>query len=94
MTFEQFNPDDLDEAELRAFARRARDIDERVSRAIEFFGPNAGQDAVGVYQSIGYYAAIKAKAMRDRAEGRIEEAQVLEVRLEAIYKGLPKWAKW
>jgi hypothetical protein len=45
-------------------------------------------------RALASYADVKADAMRQRRQGKIERARVTEGRADDIYHQLPQWAKW
>lgn len=45
-------------------------------------------------KTIGRYAAVKYRAMRNRLAGNITMALALEERCERIYAQLPEFARW
>jgi len=44
--------------------------------------------------TLAAYAKTKARAMRDRAAGEINDALAQERECERYYQALPEWARW
>lgn len=47
-----------------------------------------------VLRTLAMYCDHREIAMRFRAAGNVKVAQSAEAACEAIYAGLPEWAKW
>lgn len=61
---------------------------------LDGMSPEELEEASQVLHNLGYYARVKARAMRDRAAGEINDALAQERICERFYKELPDWAKW
>lgn len=46
------------------------------------------------FSNLAAYAKIKARAMRDRKRGNIEDAIAQEKLCDKYYESFPQWAKW
>jgi hypothetical protein len=88
---EGVNLDGEDPADLRVFA--ALISDNPTAIALRIF-PSKPRGYVSVTESLGIYAAMKARAMELRIAGRIEAALRLEANCEHRYERLPEFARW
>lgn len=50
--------------------------------------------AAVVLETLSAYARHKARAMQARFKGDVTEALAYEAWCEALYSGLPEWARW
>ena len=51
-------------------------------------------EALRVVHCFTRYAALKSEALRLAFEGNAEAAQSWQGKADAVYNGLPRWAKW
>jgi hypothetical protein len=52
-------------------------------------------DELGMlFDRLAAYSHMKAKAMRLRKKGNINQANFYELALEGLHENLPEWARW
>lgn len=90
-TFETFNPDLMEQDELREFANWAR----LIWRARPFFGGTTPKNHLSAFVALKRYAEHKADAIQARERGEIQTALEYERVCQIIYtEDIPDWLKW
>lgn len=60
----------------------------------EFAHPEELLQVADVFEILATYAKTKARAMRDRINGNINDALAQEQQCDCYYARLPDWVKW
>ena len=56
--------------------------------------PEELENTARVFDTLSAYSRMKARAMRNRLTGHIDEAMDKEQQCDKFYAKLPEWAKW
>ena len=86
-----FNPDGMDADALWDFWKQTQQSCRQTARRLF---PDRPRGYVRATADLGNYAADKATALRQRAQGDIPTAQTYETICERIYDRLPDYARW
>jgi hypothetical protein len=87
----EFNPDGMDADALWDFWKQTQQTCRPTARRLF---PDRPRGYVQATANLGNYAANKATALRQRAQGNIAAAQTYETICERIYDQLPDYARW
>ena len=85
------NLDALDISELWSIYNDIREFPWKTAR--KFF-PTRPIGYIKAIESLSYYTANKATAMKCRLDGKIATALIYESICDTIYGRLPEWARW